>query len=62
MRDIKKKKGISDIAIAFLVMGFIVIVALIFRPQGSINVEFGRSPSLAIGENSKVIQPSLTEK
>jgi hypothetical protein len=35
----------SHISIAFLAMGFIVIVALIFRPQGSISIEFGKDGS-----------------
>ena len=49
-------KNQDYIAIAFLTMGFIVIVALVFRPQASINFEFGKNPSLTIGENVKAIQ------
>ena len=49
----------SNIAIAFLTMGFIVIVALVFRPQGSISVEFGKDgSSLKVDESRKsVSQP-----
>ena len=46
----------SNIAIAFLTMGVIAVSALAFRPQGSINIDFGKNPSLTIGENPKAIQ------
>ena len=41
--------------IAFLVMGFIVVTALIFRPQSSIVIDLGNDkPSLKIADVEKV--------
>ena len=42
-----------DNSTAFIIMGFVLVAAIICRPQGSINAEFGKNPSLNIGENPK---------
>lgn len=37
--------------IAFLLMGFVTVVALIFRPSGAIKMQFGEpGPHLSIGD------------
>jgi hypothetical protein len=40
--------------ISFLVMGFVTVVALIFRPSGAIEMQFGgeRGPKLNIDESA----------
>lgn len=48
----------SIVIIAFLVMGFVAVIALIFRPTGSLELKFGEyGPKLSVDEQPKTGKP-----